>query len=522
MFFDLSQGRRIAGALIFIRKLKNCLNEILSEDKMKKLLNLKIFSIIILLSTATLISMVIIQGCEKNESMRGTEFAKLTYAPDVPSPIMRDHPTKVIVNLETKQVVGRLADGVEYPFWTFGGKVPGKFIRIKVGDLVEFHLHNSPTSTMPHNIDMHAVTGPGGGAPVSETLPGHSSVFSFRAERAGLFIYHCATQPVPLHIANGMYGLILVEPKDGLDPVDKEFYVMQSEFYTKDDYGTPGLQQFSMEKALAENPTYVVFNGSVGSLTNSNALQARVGDKIRMFVGNIGPNKISSFHIIGEIFDKVYDYGGKDVTQRNVQTVLIPAGGAVIVEFTVKVPGTYLLVDHSIFRAFNKGAIGMLKVSGEPNKEIFSGKQKDEIFTGSQAELNGGAIENDDSNVIVNNESTSEMNENDINSVIEKGKKVFSRTCIACHQANGKGLPGIFPPLEKSEFLNADKERAIGIVLNGKKGTVTVNGQIFNNVMPPQNLSDGEVAAVLTYVYHSFDNSKKVVKTNEVTKIRNK
>jgi nitrite reductase (NO-forming) len=419
-------------------------------------------------------------------------------------------------------VVGRLPDGVEYPFWTFGGKVPGKFIRIKVGDLVEFHLHNSPTSTMPHNIDMHAVTGPGGGAPVSETLPGHSSVFSFRAERAGLFIYHCATQPVPLHIANGMYGLILVEPKDGFDPVDKEFYVMQSEFYTKDDYGTPGLQQFSMEKALAENPTYVVFNGSVGSLTNSNALQARVGDKIRMFVGNIGPNKISSFHIIGEIFDKVYDYGGKDVTQRNVQTVLIPAGGAAIVEFTVKVPGTYLLVDHSIFRAFNKGAIGMLKVSGKPNKEIFSGKQKDEIYTGSQAELNGGPIKEDDSNITADNGSATTINENDINAVIEKGKEVFSRTCIACHQANGKGLPGIFPPLAKSEFLNADKERAIGIVLNGKKGAVTVNGQTFNNIMPPQNLSDGEVAAVLTYVYHSFDNSKKVVKTEEVTKQRNK
>ncbi len=248
----------------------------------------------------------------------------------------------------------------------------------------------------------------------------------------------------------------------------------------------------------------------------------RVGDKIRMFVGNIGPNKISSFHIIGEIFDKVYDYGGKDVTQRNVQTVLIPAGGAAIVEFTVKVPGTYLLVDHSIFRAFNKGAIGMLKVSGEPNKEIFSGKQKDEIYTGSQAELNGGPIKEDDSNITADNGSATTINENDINAVIEKGKEVFSRTCIACHQANGKGLPGIFPPLAKSEFLNADKERAIGIVLNGKKGAVTVNGQTFNNIMPPQNLSDGEVAAVLTYVYHSFDNSKKVVKTEEVTKQRNK
>ncbi|MGA7839085.1 MAG: copper-containing nitrite reductase [Ignavibacteriaceae bacterium] len=489
---------------------------------MKKILNLKIFSVVILLSTAALISIVAIQGCHQTEKREGTEFANLTYAPEVPSPILRDHPSKVIVNLETKQVVGRLADGVQYPFWTFGGKVPGKFIRIRVGDKVEFHLHNSPTSTMPHNIDMHAVTGPGGGAPASETLPGHSSVFSFKAERAGLFIYHCATQPVPLHIANGMYGLILVEPKDGLDPVDKEFYVMQSEFYTKDDYGTPGLQQFSMDKALAENPTYVVFNGSVGALTNENALQAKVGDKVRIFVGNIGPNKISSFHIIGEIFDKVYDYGGKNVTQENVQTVLIPAGGAAIVEFTVKVPGTYLLVDHSIFRAFNKGALGMLKVSGKPNKEIFSGKQKDEIFTETQAELNSGAIESDNSVSIPNDDQPSEINENDINAVIQKGKQVFSRTCIACHQITGKGIAGVFPPLAGSDFLNADKERAIGIVLHGKKGTLTVNGKTFNNIMPPQNLSDGEVAAVLTYVYNSFGNSKKVIKTSEVTKVRNK
>ena len=176
--------------------------------------------------------MVIIQGCEDNNKIDGTEFAKLCYAPEVPSPILRDHPTKVIVNLEAKQVVGRLADGVEYPFWTFGGKVPGEFIRVKEGDLVEFHLHNSPTSTMPHSIDLHAVLGPGGGAVASETLPGHTSVFSFKAMHAGLYIYHCATQPVPMHIANGMYGLILVEPKDGLPHVDKEYYVIQSEFYT--------------------------------------------------------------------------------------------------------------------------------------------------------------------------------------------------------------------------------------------------------------------------------------------------
>lgn len=488
---------------------------------MKKVMNLQSFSIIILLSISAFIFVVIAQGCEDNNKTQGYEYAKLTHAPEVPDPILRSHPTKVIVNLTAEQVVGRLADGVQYPFWTFGGRVPGKFIRVKEGDLVEFHLHNSPTSTMPHSIDLHAVLGPGGGALASETLPGHTSVFSFRTMHAGLYVYHCATQPVPLHIANGMYGLILVEPKDGLPPADKEFYVMQSEFYTAGNYGNSGLQQFSMQKALDENPTYVVFNGSVGSLTGNNALRAKVGEKVRLYVGNIGPNKISSFHIIGEIFDKVYAYGGKLVTQKNVQTVLIPAGGAAIVEFTVKVPGTFLLVDHSIFRAFNKGALGMLKVSGEKNTDIFSGKQADELFTGSQQEANSGPIDEDNS-ISQNEIKTPEFDENNIQSIIEKGHEVFSRTCIACHQVNAQGLPGIFPPLAGSDFLNANKERAIGIVLQGKKGPVTVNGKSFNNIMPPQNLSDQEIAAVLTYVYNSFGNSKKVVKPEEVAKVRNK
>ena len=238
-------------------------------------------------------------------------------------------------------------------------------------------------------------------------------------------------------------------------------------------------------------------------------------------MGNIGPNKISSFHIIGEIFDKVYAYGGKLVTQKNVQTVLIPAGGAAIVEFTVKVPGTFLLVDHSIFRAFNKGALGMLKVRGEKNADIFSGKQADELFTGSQQEANSGPIDEDNS-ISQNEIKTPEFDENNIQSIIEKGHEVFSRTCIACHQVNAKGLPGIFPPLAGSDFLNANKERAIGIVLHGKKGPVTVNGKSFNNIMPSQNLSDQEIAAVLTYVYNSFGNSKKVVKPEEVAKVRNK
>jgi nitrite reductase (NO-forming) len=132
---------------------------------------------------------------------------------------------------------------------------------------------------MPHNIDLHAVTGPGGGAAASFTAPGHSSVFSFKALNPGLYVYHCATAPVGMHIANGMYGLILVEPREGLPKVDREYYVMQGDFYTKGKYGEPGLQPFSMEKAILEQPDYVVFNGSVGAMTGDKAIKANVGEK---------------------------------------------------------------------------------------------------------------------------------------------------------------------------------------------------------------------------------------------------
>ena len=236
--------------------------------------------------------------------------AELAEAPHVPAPITRRTEAKVIINLETVEKVGRLADGVEYTFWSFGENVPGSFIRVREGDEIEFHLNNRASSKMPHNIDLHAVTGPGGGAASSFTAPGHSSQFSFKALNPGLYVYHCATAPVGMHIANGMYGLILVEPEEGLPKVDQEYYVMQSEFYTRGTYGEEGLQPFDMKKALSENPDYVVFNGSVGSMVGDNAIKANVGETVRLYVGNGGPNLLSSFHVIGEIFDSVHVEGG--------------------------------------------------------------------------------------------------------------------------------------------------------------------------------------------------------------------
>lgn len=308
------------------------------------------------------------------QEVQGEEVAVLAHAPSVPPPITRNHPTKVIVELETVERVGQLAHGVEYTYWTFNGSVPGPMIRVREGDQVELHLKNHPTSIAPHNIDLHAVTGPGGGAAATFTGKGGESVFTFSALNPGLYVYHCAVSPVGMHVANGMYGMILVEPAEGLPEVDREYYVVQSEFYTEGAHGAPGLQPFSYEKAVAEQADYVVFNGAVGALTGEGALRAKVGETVRLFVGNGGPNLVSSFHVIGEVLDRVYGEGGTRINQENVQTTLVPAGGATMVEFAVEHPGTLILVDHSIFRAFDKGALGHLVVEGPEMAGVFSGE----------------------------------------------------------------------------------------------------------------------------------------------------
>ena len=439
------------------------------------------------------------------------ETLTVASAPSVPKSIARRTSAKVIINLETREVRKRLADGVEYTFWTFGGTVPGPMLRVRSGDEVEFHLNNHPTSKMPHNIDLHAVTGPGGGAAASFTAPGHSSQFTFAALNPGLYVYHCATAPVGMHIANGMYGLILVEPKEGLSLVDREFYVFQSEFYTTGRHGAAGLQSFDMDKALHEDPEYVVFNGSVGALVGDNALKAKVGETIRMFVGNGGPNLISSFHVIGEIFDKVYTEGGSIANQHNVQTTLVPAGGSAVVDMKLDVPGTFILVDHSIFRAFNKGALGMLAVEGAENTTIYSGKQNDVVYLPE-----GGAIQS-----IAPDLSVAPERELPRDQLIARGTQVYAANCAACHQLAGQGIPGAFPPLASSDYLMANKDRAIGVVINGLTGPVTVNGTVFNGVMPGLQLTNTDIAAVLSYVRTTFGNAATdVVSLGDVQRVR--
>lgn len=389
---------------------------------------------------------------------------KITTAPNVPPFIKRTMPETVVVRFEAKEFVGFLADRKQYKFWSFNGTVPGPMIRVRLGDTVELHLSNHPSSDFPHNIDIHAVNAPEGGAFVSLAAPGEERVFRFKTLHPGLYIYRCVS-PVPsiaAHIANGMYGLLLVEPKHGFPRVDHEFYIFQSEFYAQDSdpsfiFNTtkalpkdlssltkhpeqylsgPGMGkktikelekeleeikqataenepvflakeekgigeenvleevrssmdssineavdlnyedrarilEFSLEKALSDRPDNVVFNGRQGALLGDNALRVNVGDKVRIFFGNIGPNGISSFHINGEIFDQVYLEGAVNgIINKNVQTTLVPSSGAVIVEFIIDVPGDYFLVDDRISR-IDKGAIGLITAVGDNNSKVF-------------------------------------------------------------------------------------------------------------------------------------------------------
>jgi nitrite reductase (NO-forming) len=294
-------------------------------------------------------------------------------AAEVAPPVTRTSPATVKVELETKAVTAEIEKGETYTYWTFNGQVPGPMIRVRVGDTVEIHLRNTATDGMTHSIDLHAVNGPGGGATATQTMPGKDSTVTFKALNPGVYIYHCATAPIPQHIANGMYGMIVVEPAGGLPKVDREFYVMQAELYTNARLGVPGHHDFDAISMDDESPDYVVFNGKVGSLTGDNAMTAKVGETVRIFFG-VGGFLPSSLHLIGEIFDRVYPEGAiGSAPNQNVQTTLVPAGGAAMVEFHVDVPGTYTLVDHALPRAIDKGAAAQVVVTGDHDTSIYSG-----------------------------------------------------------------------------------------------------------------------------------------------------
>ena len=300
---------------------------------------------------------------------RVTDIAKK--ATDLPGPLNRTQPKTVEIKLTAKEVISDIAPVTPFHYWTFNNTVPGPFLRVRVGDTVVLSLHNDKSSSHDHSIDLHAVTGPGGGAGLTEVKPGETKTIQFKTLNPGAFIYHCATPNAPTHITNGMYGMILVEPEQGLSKVDREFYVMQGELYTKGLMGETGFQAFDGQKMVDEAPEYIVYNGRPFSLVEERSLKAKRDETVRLFVGNGGVAKVASFHVIGEIFDRVYPEASLSDPRVNVQTTLIPAGGATMVEFTLEVPGNYVLVDHALTR-IERGAWGVLSVEGQEQPELYA------------------------------------------------------------------------------------------------------------------------------------------------------
>jgi copper-containing nitrite reductase len=312
-------------------------------------------------------------GCNGEQRLQ-SESISTAYAPSVPPPVTRTKPDTVRASLNATIHDIALAEGVLYHAWTFNDHVPGPFIRARVGDILEVRVTNSDTTGMLHNIDFHAVTGPGGGGDLTNVSRGQERIAWFRLLHPGLFVYHCAARPMTAHIANGMYGLMLVEPEHGLPAVAHEYYVMQSEFYTTPPRKDSAYVDYSPENGLREDPQYVLFNGDYAALLGPRALKASTGESVRIYFGNIGPNKVSSFHIVGAVFDKLYREGDLvSEPARSVSVTAIPAGGAAVVELTPEVPGIYTLLDHSIFRT-EKGAMGQLAVSGQPRPDIYNGR----------------------------------------------------------------------------------------------------------------------------------------------------
>ena len=299
---------------------------------------------------------------------------KLVSAPNLPEfPDCSGKPRNVRFTLETAEYEAEIAPGVTFPFLTFNGGVPGPAIVLCLGDWVEVTLKNPAESKFAHNVDFHAATGALGGRGVSTVSPGKQVTFRFQALKTGSFVYHCAIPPIPMHVTSGMYGAIIVLPKGGLPSVDKQFYVMEGYFYSEPSEDDPGRHVYSTERASNENPSFVVSNGKVGALTGDNALKVQVGEKVRFYYGQA--NDESWLHIIGGHFDTVYVGGSfhpDSDREYDVQTTTVAAGGMVVAEYTFRYPGTYLLVNHKLIRATEKGQAIQIVVEGEENPDIMT------------------------------------------------------------------------------------------------------------------------------------------------------
>jgi len=277
-----------------------------------------------------------------------------------PAPVAADLPPRERtrlhrLRLEIEHVILNIAPGVTYAAWTFGGRVPGPPLHVGQGDTVDFTLLNR--ANIPHSMDFHAAEI----APSKyyvNVLPGDSIHYRFVARVPGAFMYHCGTAPVAMHIANGMYGALVVDPATPL-PRAKEFVLVQSEFYLSAKPGPDGAHTLDWGKLLELVPDHVVFNGRASQYAE-HPLDVAPGELVRLYVVNAGPNRISSFHVVGGIFARVFEDGSEANPLIGVQTVNVPVGGGSIFEVRLREPGDYPFVSHA-FADATKGAVGVLR-----------------------------------------------------------------------------------------------------------------------------------------------------------------
>ncbi|OIB58975.1 nitrite reductase, copper-containing [Natrialba sp. SSL1] len=297
---------------------------------------------------------------------------------NIPPPVDWDEPRDHDITVECTEHVAEIEPGVTFHFMTFDGQVPGPMIRVREGDTINLTFRVPEESNMhAHNIDFHAVYGPGGGAEHTTLAPGdEEATISAKMDYAGAHIYHCAVPDMDYHISAGMFGGILVEPKDGLPEVDRELYLGQHELYTDGDTGEDGHHSYDYDAGAAEDPTYVIFNGEAYGITEDGTqgpMHAEVGETVRLYFANGGPNLHSAVHPIGNVFSRLYRDGDLlSEPARNVETTPVAPGTVTVGEMELKVPGPVKVVDHALSRAGRKGALAVIDVEGDDNPEIYN------------------------------------------------------------------------------------------------------------------------------------------------------
>ena len=405
----------------------------------------------------------------------------------------------VEVEIESTDASVSIASGVEYQAWTFGDSVPGPVIHVRQGQTVNVTFTNR--GTMEHSLDFHsAITPPN--MHYAEVKPGEKLTYSFVAKVPGAFLYHCGTPPVLLHIGNGMYGAIIVDPATPLPPAAESYVIVQSEWYTQQISGK--LMGPDFQKMKDERPDEVVFNG-VAFQYKDHPLTAAPGKLVRIYFVNAGPDLWSSFHVIGGIFDKVYPGGDAADAVSGVSTYTVGPGAGAVFDITLDQPGNYVFVDHDMAHAII-GAQGVLRVG---DAAAIAAEKPPIAAAPASAPAAPAAVAPPASAPAATGPYKFDP---------AHGASLYASTCSACHQATGTGLPGAFPPLKGDPVvLNPDPTEQIETILNGAHGR-NIGDTTYPSAMPPLGsaLNDADVADIINHERSSWGNQGKPVTADQV------